>query len=86
MNKKSAAINGTVRRYRIAFFEGTVLYDHQFNLSDLLSNEGEFADTELFYTLSEEIDEILDIRLCEVFVTQFKRDGENRQAIITRLK
>ena len=75
--------NISKRVYQVVGFEGTEPFKEIFVLSKLMSNSDE--DTELLYTLQEYIDEILDLRVGETFISRVSRDSDMISAILIRV-
>ena len=64
--------------------EGNQIFEIEFNLYDLLKvNE---YSSEVFYSVQDKTDEILDLKNGESLYFQANRDNENDKGIILRIK
>ena len=72
------------RKFTIYLHDGLDLNEVSFPLCDLLRNEGKYKDTELFYSLLDDIDLLLDLKGGESMYHQPNRDNPKSKALICR--
>ena len=71
------------RKYIAVGNEGNQIFEIEFNLYDLLKVD-EYS-SEVFYSIQEKTDEILDLKNGESLYFQANRDNENDKGIILRI-
>ncbi len=71
------------RKYIVVGNEGNQIFEIEFNLYDLLKVD-EYS-SEVFYSMQEKTDEILDLKNGESLYFQANRDNENDKGIILRI-
>jgi hypothetical protein len=80
--------NYSVRVYEVIGYDNSDFFRVKFSLAQLLSNHTD-TDTELLYTLQEDIDKIIDLKVNESLFINSVRDKDeaiNNKAIISRIK
>lgn len=76
------------RHYHILCFNDLEeKFSSKFSLDELLGIDNwEHNDTELQYTLQEDIDNILDMRFSEEIVVSIDRSNQSKKGILKRIK
>lgn len=71
------------RKFTVAYLQGNmVCYNSDLSLKDILDNQ---ADFEMIFSIRENIDDILDLKIGERFMMNFNRDIEDSKGFIKRI-
>jgi len=76
--------NSSKRVFAVTGFEGLTYFVLTLTLSDLVKGS-EDNDSEVLYTLQESIDEILDLKVGETFLSRSSIDSNTINTILIRL-
>jgi hypothetical protein len=75
------AIEFSKRMFKVVGFENLDYINENFSLGFLLSNNTD-TDTEWLYTLQEDVDSIIDLKVGETYLTKSTRDGAKFNDVI----